>query len=198
MPDARQPGHPVDPLFTRRWSPRAYTGEAMPVDALMSLFEAARWAPSASNVQPWRFVFARRDTPAWAPLLGALVDSNRVWAQQASVLVAVLSTTTTLPPGKTEARPVATHAFDAGAAWMSLALQATTAGWAAHAMGGFDHGRLRAALGIPDDVAAHAVVAIGRQADKASLPADLQARETPNQRLPLAATVAEGRYGFNI
>lgn len=196
MPDPRQPGHPIDPLFARRWSPRAFTGEAMPVEALMTLFEAARWAPSGSNVQPWRFVYARRDTPAWAPLLGALVDSNRAWAQQASVLVAVLSTTTTVPTGKTEPRPVSTHAFDAGAAWVSLALQATLSGWAAHAMGGFDHDRLRAALGIPDDVAAHAVVAIGRQADRATLPPDLQARETPNQRLPLAATVAEGRYAF--
>ncbi|MBK6852467.1 MAG: nitroreductase family protein [Burkholderiales bacterium] len=197
MTAPRQTEHPIDPQFTQRWSPRAFTGEAIPEATLLGLIEAARWAPSASNIQPWRFIYARRDTPAWTPLFDCLVEFNRGWAVNAAALVLVMSKKTWLPHGKTEPVPNPTHSFDAGAAWMSLALQAHLAGWPAHGMGGFDRDKARLALGVPSDHVLEAMVAIGRQGDKASLPEALQARETPSTRLALAQIAVEGRYSFD-
>ncbi len=197
MTAPRQTEHPIDPQFTQRWSPRAFTGEAIPEATLLGLIEAARWAPSASNIQPWRFIYARRDTPAWTPLFDCLVEFNRGWAVNAAALVLVMSKMTWLPHGKTEPVPNPTHSFDAGAAWMSLALQAHLAGWPAHGMGGFDRDKARLALGVPSDHVLEAMVAIGRQGDKASLPEALQARETPSTRLALAQIAVEGRFSFD-
>ena len=198
MSSPRLANHGIAPLFTDRWSPRAFTGEAIDEPTLLGFFEAARWAPSGYNAQPWRFVYGRRDTPAWQPIFEALSEYNQSWAKRASVLVAVLSSTLWLPPGKTEAQPVATHSFDAGAAWASLAFQATLSGWHAHGIGGFDKHKLRAGLGVPADHALEAVVAIGRLGDKALLPESLRARELPNQRRPLEQIVAEGRFAFTL
>lgn len=193
---ARTPEHPIAPLFTERWSPRALTGEAMPHETLLSLLEAARWAPSASNIQPWRLVWGHAGTPAFDAILNTLVPFNQGWARNASVLVVVASQTQSTAPGAAEAKANPWHAFDAGAAWAQLALQASLTGWVAHAMGGFDAQALRSALGAPADAALHAVVALGRQGDKATLPEALQARELPSQRLPLAAVAVEGRWAF--
>ena len=85
------PIHDIDPIFLHRWSPRAFTGEPIPHAVLMSLFEAARWAPSAFNIQPWRFVYAKRDTPDWERLLGVLIEYNQAWVREASALVFVVS-----------------------------------------------------------------------------------------------------------
>lgn len=163
----------------------------------MRLFEAARWSPSGFNAQPWRFIYGQRDTPAWEPLHDALNEYNRTWAHRAAALVAVLSRTRWIPPGKTQWQPIASHSFDAGAAWASLAFQATLLGWHAHAMGGFDHKLLRQTLRIPADFTIEAVVAIGWRTDKEVLPESLQAREVMSQRLPLESIVAEGRYSFD-
>ena len=192
----RLPDHAIDPQFTQRWSPRAFTGEAIEETTLLRFLEAARWAPSGFNAQPWRFIYARTGTPAWAPIFGSLSEYNQGWAQRASALVLVISRTVWVPPGKTEAQANSTHAFDAGAAWGHLALQVALDGWHAHGIGGFDREKARAALGIPADYELHAVIAIGRRGDKSVLPEALQARELPNQRLPLASLAAEGRFSF--
>jgi hypothetical protein len=110
--------------------------------------------------------------------------------------VLVLSKTRWVQPGKTEPEALASHSFDTGAAWASLAFQATLSGWHAHGIGGFDRAQARAALSIPDDHAIEAVIAIGRQGDKAVLSEALQAREAPNQRRPLSQLVADGRFAF--
>jgi nitroreductase len=196
MSQDRQPDHPVAPQFLTRWSPRALTGQPLPESQLLSLLEAARWSPSASNIQPWRFVYGLAGTPGFDAILAGLVPFNQGWAHQASALVVVLSKTTSVAPGQTEAKPNAWHAFDAGAAWMSLALQAQHDGWVTHAMGGFVADTLRTGLGIPADVAIHAVVAIGKPGDKAALPEGLQAREQPSPRLPLAQLASAGRYAL--
>ncbi len=193
---SRQAQHPIADLFTQRWSPRAFTGQAVPQATLDSLLEAARWAPSASNLQPWRFVYGHAGTPAFDAILGGLVPFNQGWARQASVLLVVLSRTTSQAPGSDDPKPNPWHSFDAGAAWFSVALQAHLSGLAAHAMGGFDAAVLRQALAVPEDVRVEAVVAIGPQGDKATLPEALQAREQPSDRLPLTAIAAEGRYRF--
>lgn len=195
MSTARSPEYPVDPMFTERWSPRAFTGEPMPAQALLSLIEAARWAPSAMNHQPWRFVYGHAGTPGFAAILGGLVPSNQAWAHSASALIVVLSRTSTqAADGSRRANPW--HAFDAGAAWASLALQGQRTGWFTHAMAGFDAEALRAALAVPAEVAIHAVVAVGKRGDPATLPEALQAREQPSPRRPVAELAAEGRYRF--
>lgn len=193
---SRQAEHPIAEFFTSRWSPRSYTGQPLAAGALESLLEAARWAPSASNLQPWRFVYGHTGTPAFAAILGGLVPFNQGWAAKASALVVVLSRKTSQAPGSDEVKANPWHSFDAGAACFSLSLQAHLSGLAAHAMGGFDGAALRAALGVPDDVQVEAVVAVGTQGDKAALPEGLQAREQPNDRLPLSAIAAEGQYRF--
>lgn len=190
----REPSHPVDPLFTRRWSPRGFDGSPISEAELLTLFEAARWAPSAYNQQPWRFVFGRRDTPAWGPIFNGLIEFNQGWAKQAAALVVVLSRTHTVATADAPAKPIATHAFDAGAAWASLAFQAIHSGWYAHAMSGIHADVLRAGLAVPDSHAIHAVVAIGKRAAVPVLPEALQAREQPSPRRPLAEIVAEGRF----
>lgn len=187
---------PVDAQFLNRWSPRAFTGKPLSTQALHSLFEAARWAPSTSNTQPWRFVYGLAGSAGFDAIFNTLVPFNQGWARQSSALIAVLSATSATPPGGTEAKPSPNHAFDTGAAWMSLALQAESIGWRTHAMGGFDADALRVALGVPDGFAVHCVVAVGEQGPKESLPAALQEREVPNGRQPLSAMVCEGRFGF--
>ncbi|MFS2034067.1 nitroreductase family protein [Polaromonas sp. CT11-55] len=197
MTQARTPDHPINPLFTDRWSPRAFTGEAIPEAALLSTLEAARWAPSAYNLQPWRFIYARRDTASWLPIFDTLVEFNQGWAKRAAALVVIVSAKQAVFPGAADAAPNAWHSFDCGAAWASLAFQATLSGWSAHGMAGFDADRLRQAVAVPDAYAIEAVVAIGKRGDKGVLPEGLQARETPNGRLPLVQLAAEGRFSFS-
>jgi nitroreductase len=193
---SRTPEYPVDPQFIGRWSPRAYTGKPMAASELMSLFEAARWAPSSSNTQPWRFVYGLAGSPGFEAMYATLAASNQAWARRASALIAVLSATESIPAGATQPKPSPQHAFDTGAAWMCLALQAEKLGWRTHAMGGIDREALRQALGVPAAFAVHCVVAVGEQGDAAMLDASQQAREAPNARQGLAAMVAEGRFDF--
>ncbi|WP_028311650.1 nitroreductase family protein [Derxia gummosa] len=187
--------HQIAPQFTQRWSPRSFTGEAIAEAELLGFIEAARWAPSAYNVQPWRFVYALRDTPEWTPIFESLLEFNQGWAKRASALVVVASRTTFVPPGSTESKPNGWHAFDAGAAWGSFAHQATLAGWFTHAMAGFDAAKLAVAIGLPEGFAAHAVIAVGKRGDKAQLPEGLQGREAPSGRLALAEVAVKGRFG---
>lgn len=196
MSQHRTPDHPIHPLFLERWSPRAFTGEPIVEAELLAFFEAARWAPSAYNAQPWRFLYALNGGAHWDEFLGLLSEFNQSWAKNASALVVILSKTTFTPPGKDQAAPSPSHAFDAGAAWAHLALQASLAGWHAHAIGGYDKARARAVLAIPEDYALEAAVAIGRRGEKASLPESLRAREQPSPRLRVAELAAEGRFAF--
>ena len=116
--------HPIDEQFTQRWSPRAFTDETIDKATLLSFFEAARWAPSAYNAQPWRFLYALRGTPEFDRYLSLLVEFNQGWAKHAAALVVIVSKSTFAAPGTTEEKPAPTHAFDTGAAWGHLALQA--------------------------------------------------------------------------
>ncbi|CAG0964983.1 3-hydroxypropanoate dehydrogenase [Myxococcaceae bacterium] len=192
----RTPEHSIHPLFTDRWSPRAFTGEPIDDVTLLSFFEAARWAPSAYNAQPWRFVYAKNGTENWPRFIGLLSEFNRTWAQNASALVVLLSKTHFVPPGKTDAIPATTHAFDTGAAWANLALQASLAGWHTHAVGGYDKEKAREILGVPADYALQAAIVIGKRGDKSLLSPNLQEREQPSQRRPLNELVAEGGFAF--
>ncbi len=185
---------PIDPLFLERWSPRAFTGEAISNEQVLTFIEAARWAPSSFNSQPWRFLYARRDTHAWPKFLGILNDFNQSWANTASALIILVSNSTMVPPGSEKPVPSRSHSFDAGAAWASLALQATRSGWFAHGMVGIDFDRAARELNVPEGYRVEAAIAIGRKADKSILPSALQAREMPNDRLPLSSIALEGGF----
>ncbi len=190
--NTRTADHDIDPIFLNRWSPRAFTGEPLPNEVLMSMFEAARWAPSAINIQPWRFVYAHRGTPQWEPLFHALMDMNQAWVAQASVLAFILSDRYRRKPGA-EPSENRSHSFDAGASWAYLALQANHLGWAAHAMGGFHVERAHAALHAPEpEYRVEAAIAIGRPADASALPESYRAREVPSGREPMGSFVFEG------
>lgn len=186
--------HAIDPQFIERWSPRAFTGENIPEATLLGFIEAARWAPSAYNSQPWRFLYARRDSADWPRYLGLLNDFNRGWAQHASALLVIASKTTFAPPGQSEEQPAPSHTFDTGAAWGFFALQAHLAGWHSHAMTGFDKELARRELKIPSGYEVHAMLAVGKRGDAASLPEALQVRETPSPRLALETIAAEGDF----
>lgn len=190
----RTSDHAVDPLFLERWSPRAYDGSALEEAELMSLLEAARWAPSSYNMQPWRFVYARRGAPAWNSLLGLLTPNNAGWVSRAGALFVLASDMLMHPPGAEEAKPSHSHSADAGAAWAQLALQATRLGLQAHGMIGFDLDRARSELAIPERYRIEMMIAVGRPADKSTLPDKLRDREHPSGRNPVSAFGFEGRW----
>lgn len=185
--------HTIDPLFIERWSPRAFAADTISQADLMEILEAARWAPSAINVQPWRFAWGLRGDAAFTAIEAALLPGNRAWAGQAAALVVVGSKLTRTTAEGVEV-PNSFHAFDAGTAWGFLALGARMKGWATHAMGGFDHAKMAEALSLPEGYGLHAVVAVGRAGDAANLPEALRAREVPSLRRPLAATTGHGRF----
>tara|TARA_E500000318_G_scaffold68768_1_gene63624 strand:- start:190 stop:789 length:600 start_codon:yes stop_codon:yes gene_type:complete len=192
----RTADHAIDPLFLDRWSPRAFKDEAISDADLMSMFEAARWAPSSYNSQPWRFVYTKRDSISWELFLGLLNPFNQSWAKNSAALVFLVSNPMMRAPGAEEDVPSRSHSFDAGAAWTSLALQAARLGLQAHAMVGVDFDKAASDLGVPADFRIEVAIAIGRPGDKAQLPEGLQARELPSPRKPLAEIVSEGRYAF--
>jgi nitroreductase len=157
------------------------------------VIEAARWAPSAYNAQPWRFVYALRGTSFWKEFISALLPFNAAWAQRASALIFVLSDTLITPPGSAEAVPARFNSFDAGAAWSLLALQATKLGLHTHAMGGFDAARAAEVIGSGERFRIEIAVALGRLGDPDLLPDTLRAREGPSERLPLHSIAFQGR-----
>jgi nitroreductase len=184
----------VDPLFLDRWSPRAFDSSAIPQEDLDTIFDAARWAPSAFNYQPWRFLYAHRDSADWNRFLGGLLPFNQSWVERASALIYILSDTQIAAPGSNELKPSHSHSFDTGAAWALMALQATRLGYHSHAMTGIEFDKARAELAVPDRFRIEAAVAIGRIGDKSILPEALQARETPSGRNDISAFVNAGNF----
>jgi nitroreductase len=190
----RSTSYPIDRQFLERWSPRAFRPESLPADQRDTILEAARWAPSSYNSQPWRFLYAHRDSAHWPVFLGLLNPFNQSWAQHAALLVVVVSKETFTPPGASQEAVSHSHSFDAGAAWANLALQALRLGWHSHAMVGFDFEATRTALHVPEGFRIEAAIAIGRQTDKSVLPETLQGRETPNDRVALSDIAFEGGF----
>jgi nitroreductase/ABC-type cobalt transport system substrate-binding protein len=188
--DRRQADHPIDNLFLDRWSPRAMSGEEIPEEELLVLFEAARWAPSSANNQPWRILYAHRDSTHWPHFYELLVDTNKVWAKNAAALLLFISKTTFDSNGK----PYPTHSYDTGAAWENLALQGFLRGYVVHGMQGFDYERARVALNIPEAFRVEAMAAIGKPGDNEALPEELRKREAPNERRKLEQTICEGPF----
>lgn len=179
----------VNEIFVNRWSPRAMSGEEIDEAALFSLLEAARWAPSSNNNQPWRFLYARRNTPNWNTFFNLLTESNQIWAKNAAVLLVVISKKT-FDSGK----PSRTHSYDTGAAWVSFALQGYLNGLVVHGMQGFDYDKAKEILHVPDDYSVEAMIAVGKKGKKEELPAYLQEREIPSTRKSLTEIAVEGSF----
>ena len=191
---SRHADHPIDPLLLERWSPRSFDGSPVPQEDLETMLEAARWAPSAFNSQPWRFLYAHRGGPHWETFVDLLVPFNADWARHAAVLVYVLSDTLPFTSKEGEPSPSLTHSYDAGAAWMLLALQAWRMGYYAHGMSGIQLDKAREALGVPERWVIDAAAAIGRQGDPSTLSERLQAREQPSGRKPIEEFAFEGPF----
>ena len=178
----RQADHDIDQVYLNRWSPRSYLGKEVPEEVLMRVFEAARWAPSANNLQPWRFIVARtkEDREQFHSFIN---DGNRLWCEKAPVLAVLISD---------KEDPV--HSFDAGTAWGYLSLQANREGLITHAMGGFQREKAREVLHIPDNFDVQVVIAIGYQGEKDALPENFQTREQPSNRRALKDSIIEGKF----
>ena len=186
----RSTTHEINSLIINRWSPRSFVPEEISDKELFSLFEAARWAPSSSNSQPWRFIYAKRNSKNWNDLFNLLVDFNKQWCANASVLVVIVSRKNFEHNGQ----PSITHQFDTGSAWENLAIQAVSQGLVTHAMAGFDYEKARKDLAVPVDFEVVAMIAIGKRGPKEKLSPELQAREIPNTRKPLSEIVMEGKF----
>ena len=185
--------YPIHDLIKRRWSPRAFSDQLVEAEKLRMLFEAARWAPSSNNEQPWRFIVATKDHETeWNRLLACLVEGNRKWASRAPALilsVASLNFQEDSTPNR--------HAFhDTGMAVENLVLQATALGLSTHQMAGFDVEKARADLKIPSGYEPVAMIAVGYPGDLASLSDRLRERELrPRSRQFISEWTFFGQWG---
>jgi nitroreductase len=166
-------------------------GENIGDEDLMTIFEAARWAPSSFNSQPWRFIYAKKDDSEWNDLFDLLFEKNKLWAKNASALIVILSRKNFEHNNQLSR----THSFDTGAAWQNLALQASMNGFIAHAIGGFDYEKAQNQLNIPEEFSVEAMVAIGKPGNKEDLPLELQEREKQSDRNALSEIIIKGKYG---
>ena len=184
----RIPAHEVDAVFTDRWSPRSFLEKGLTDEQVGSLFEAARWAPSCFNDQPWHFRYARSqsDRDLFAE---PLVEKNRLWATKAPLLVYVCARRHFGSSNK----PNRHGSFDAGAAWVSLALQARRLGLYAHAMAGFDVKKAHGVLNLSEEeFEVMAAIVVGYRGSSSLLNVEMSAMETPNGRKPFDEVVGEG------
>jgi nitroreductase len=184
---------PIHELIGRRWSSRAFSDQSVEPSKIRSVLEAARWAPSSRNEQPWAFVLATRDDPKnFDVLAGTLVESNRAWAQKAPVLIMTLAHNTLERDGS----PNRMGLHDLGLATSNLVTQATSVGLATHQMGAFDVEAARELFHIPDAWAPVTVIAMGYPGEAETLPEVYRERElAPRRRKPLEEFVFMGTWG---
>lgn len=188
----RKTEYKADDIFISRWSPRAMSGEEVTNDELFSLFEAARWAPSSFNNQPWRFIYAKNNTDYWDKFFSLLSEGNQTWAKNASVLIVTISKTTFDRNGKYSR----THSFDTGSAWENFALQGSMNGLVVHGMQGFDYEQAAETVDLPDDYKIEMMIAVGRPGDPGQLPEKFRDGEQPSGRKKLSEIVSEGEFRF--
>ena len=187
--------YPVHELIQNRWSPRAFDPRPLETDTLLSILEAARWAPSSNNLQPWRFIVANRDNEVnFQQMLSVLVEGNRSWAQQAGALLLVCAEVEFERDGATRSNRHAWH--DAGIAVAHIALQALDLGVYVHMMGGYDREAAREVFSIPANVEPVTAIALGYPGNPDDLPERVREREfNVRMRNPLATQVYESTFG---
>ena len=185
--------HPIEEILRRRWSPRAFSDRNVEAEKLLSLFEAARWAPSSFNEQPWSFIVATKDNPAeHAQLLNCLMEKNQQWARLAPVLMVSVARLNFEKTGKPNR-----HAFhDVGLAMGNLLVQATVLGLFVHQMAGFSVDKVREVYEVPEGFEPVAAIAVGYLADPEILPEAFREQELgPRKRKPISSFVFEGKWG---
>lgn len=185
----RQAAYAIDEAYINRWSPRAFSTKEVEEEKLNAIFEAARWAPSAANWQPWNYIVARKEEDR-ATFLSFINENNVEWCKRAPVLVLAISKKTRNEEGD----PNPWHAFDAGTAWGYLSLEAYRQGLITHGMGGFDKDKARELLEIPAEYDINAVVAVGYHDPTTLLSERNQQREVPSDRKPIESFVFEGKF----
>lgn len=184
--------YPIADLFLERWSPRSFQEKEIPEEQLLSLFEAARWAPSARNCQPWYFILAtsKEERKVFHQFID---EGNLQWAKKVPVLAMLLSKKTARDGEENRY-----HSFDAGCAWGFLALQAIKNGLKTRAIGGFDREKARELLHIPEDYECQLVIAIGYQGKKEDLPEQFRKQEQPNDRRSVKESIFKGKFGKSL
>ena len=185
--------YPVNELIANRWSPRAFAEKSIEPAVLRSLFEAARWAPSCNNEQPWAYVVATKDSVEdHARILGTLVEFNQMWAKHAPVLAIAITELAFAKNGT----PNRNAQYDVGAATALLSVEATARGLFVHQMAGYDVEKARQVLAIPAGWDPMAALAIGYPGDASALPQPHKDRESgPRSRKPIAEFVMSGKWG---
>lgn len=186
----RRNDYSINSIILNRWSPRSMTGEELTDKELMALFDAARWAPSSYNNQPWRFLYAKKGSAAWPLFFDLMIDFNKGWVKNASAIVLIISHKNFEHNNK----PARTHSFDTGAAWMAMALEGSARGLVVHGMEGFDYEKAKSSLDIPDDYQVEALAAIGKRAAASNLPEEMQKRELPSPRKGVNEIAIEGKF----
>jgi len=189
---------PIHDIIANRWSPRAYdANKAVSQKQIISLLEAARWAPSCFGDEPWRFIVwdKNQDAAAWEKAFDCIVPGNQTWAKDAPVLILICADTLFSHNQK----PNRWANYDTGAAAVSLCLQATSMGLVTHQMGGFDGEKTRAAFGIPEQIEMMSMLAVGYVADADTLSDELKERElAPRKRRPLGELFYDGVWNQPI
>jgi nitroreductase len=185
--------HPIHSLIQNRWSPRAFSGKPISHETLCSLFEAARWAPSSSNEQPWAFIVATKEQPEeYEKILSTLVEINQSWAKHAPLIGIAVSE---MAFARNQ-RPNRNAFYDTGAAMSQLSTEATARELFVHQMGGFDPLKAIEVLQIPKGWEPIAAFVVGYAGDPNSLPEALRERElAPRSRKPLSEIVMSGKWG---
>jgi nitroreductase len=185
--------HPIADFIARRWSTRVFSPKPVARETLLTLLEAARWAASSNNDQPWSFIVTTRDEPeAFARLLGCLTPGNQAWAKDAPVLMLSVARLAFAHSGKPNR-----HAFhDVGLAVGGLLAQATALGLFVHQMAGYDVEKTRKELEIPEGHDPVAAIALGYQGDHTQISDEMKARElAPRKRKALAEFSFAGKFG---
>jgi len=188
--EIRSSDYPVNPIILNRWSPRSMTGDEISDNDLFTIFESARWAPSSYNNQPWRFIYAKRDSKEFNKFLSLLIEFNQKWASKAACLVVIISKNTF----DKNQKPSKTHSFDTGAAWENMALQGTSMGFVIHGMEGFDYEMAKKELKIPEGYTVEAMAAIGVRGQIESLPEEMREREKPSDRKSFSEIIMMGEF----
>jgi nitroreductase len=183
--------YPIIPLIAERWSPRAFDAKPILPSALQRIFEASRWAPSASNLQPWYFVVGIKGDEIWHKIFETLVEFNQLWVINAPILVLAIAKTS-----NQKGEPNKYAAYDLGQSVATLTLQARAEGIYAHQMGGFDSEKAESILNIPTDYKAMVVFTLGYLGNAEILhPNLLKLEMSPRERRPVSETVFTGSFG---
>lgn len=193
MQKPAQTDFPVNDLVRNRWSPRAFSEKLVSAETLRSLFEAARWAPSCYNEQPWAFLVATKDdSENFDKVIATLVPGNASWAKNAPVAGLAVSELAFQKNGA----PNRNAFYDTGAAMAWLTVEATTRGLFVHQMAGYDPNKARELFGIPQEWEAIAAFVLGYPGEASALPEKLRDRETGlRSRKPLREFVMDSRWG---